>query len=96
VSGVVALLVERKPTITPDEVRALLMKTASAFFARPKGEEDGAGLVDRVCALQALTAATTSELVPLQSGPRPCIEGHRPAETHASPQSIRAPLKSSA
>ena len=55
VSGVAALLVERKPTITPDELRALLMKTATAFSAKPKGEEDGAGLVDPVGALQALT-----------------------------------------
>src|SRR5262249_19905425 len=37
VSGVVALLVERKPTITPDEVRAILIKTATAFSSKPKG-----------------------------------------------------------
>jgi len=63
-AGVVALLVERKPTITPDEVRAILMKTATAFSAKPKGEEDGAGLVDPVGALQALLAAKTSEIAP--------------------------------
>src|SRR5262249_57699894 len=39
VSGVAALLVERKPTITPDELRAILIKTATAFSAKPKGEE---------------------------------------------------------
>src|SRR5262249_45884321 len=57
VSGVAALLVERKPTITPDEVRAILMRTATAFSARPRGEEDGAGLVDPLGALRALTPA---------------------------------------
>ena len=69
VSGVAALLVERKPTITPDEVRALLMKTATAFSAKPKGEEDGAGLVDPVGALQALAGAKTSDAVPSRSAP---------------------------
>jgi filamentous hemagglutinin family protein len=67
VSGVAALLVERKPTITPDEVRALLMKTSTAFSAKPKGEEDGAGLVDPVGALQALAGAKTSDSVPSRS-----------------------------
>jgi hypothetical protein len=61
VSGVAALILERKPTITPDELRALLMRTATAFSAKPKGEEDGAGLVDPVGALQALAGAKTSE-----------------------------------
>jgi filamentous hemagglutinin family protein len=55
VSGVAALLVERKPTITPDEVRAVLMRTATPYTKRPKGEEDGAGLVDPIAALQSLT-----------------------------------------
>jgi subtilisin family serine protease len=65
VSGVAALLDERKPTITPDEVRAILMKTATAFSSKPKGEEDGAGLVDPAGALQILAAgAKTSETVP--------------------------------
>jgi len=70
VSGVAALLVERKPTITPDELRAILIKTATAFSAKPKGEEDGAGLVDPVGALQALAgAAKTSETVPARTAP---------------------------
>jgi subtilisin family serine protease len=68
VSGVAALLVERNPTITPDEVRAVLMRTATAFSAKPKGEEDGAGLVDPVGALKVLTGAKTSEILPSQSG----------------------------
>jgi hypothetical protein len=73
VSGVAALLVERKPNITPDEVRAILMRTATAFSSRPKGEEDGAGLVDPVGALKALTAAKTSEAVPSTGGLRASV-----------------------
>jgi len=64
VSGVAALLVERKPTITPDEVRAVLMRTARAFAALPKGELDGAGLIDPVGALQAVALGRSSEASP--------------------------------
>ena len=45
------------------------MKTATAFSAKPKGEEDGAGLVDPVGALKALTPPKTSEVLPSQNGP---------------------------
>ena len=43
VSGIAALMIERKPSLTPDDVRALLLATA-----RPLGpsERTGAGLVD--------------------------------------------------
>jgi subtilisin family serine protease len=54
VSGVAALLVERRPTITPDEVRGLLMRTAHAMNVRGKDDLDGAGLVDPVAALSQL------------------------------------------
>ena len=50
VSGVAALLIERNPSLTPDEVRRILMRTAKALG--PKG--GGYGLVN---ALDALTAA---------------------------------------
>ena len=54
VSGVVALLLERNPSLTPNDVRRLLMRTAKALG--PKGHERdfGAGLVN---ALQAVSSA---------------------------------------
>ena len=69
VSGVAALLVERKPDITPDEVRAILMRTAIPYSARPKGEEDGAGLVDPVAALKALGPSQAAQVVPGPAAP---------------------------
>jgi len=69
VSGVAALLVERKPTITPDEVRAILIRTATPFSGRPKGEEDGAGLVDPAAALQALGPSQAAQVAPRASAP---------------------------
>jgi len=68
VSGVAALLVERKPSITPDEVRTILMRTAIPYAARPKGEEDGAGLVDPVAALKALGPGQSVQVVPHTNG----------------------------
>jgi hypothetical protein len=54
VSGIVALLVELKPSITPDEVRKVLQSTA--FDLGPKGPDDqfGAGRVDAERAVMAL------------------------------------------
>ena len=54
VSGVVALLLERNPRLTPKDVRRILMRTAKHLGPRGSEREYGAGLVD---ALQAVTAA---------------------------------------
>jgi subtilisin family serine protease len=55
VSGVVALLIERNPSITPADVRRILMSTAKDLGPKGKDRDFGAGLVN---ALQAVTAAT--------------------------------------
>ncbi len=54
ISGIAALLVELKPSITPDEVRKVLQSTA--FDLGPKGPDDqfGAGLADAERAVMAL------------------------------------------
>jgi subtilisin family serine protease len=49
VSGVAALLLERNPSLTPDEVRKILTSTATKLKARP--EDVGAGLIDPYDAL---------------------------------------------
>ena len=54
VSGVVALLIERNPNLTPKDVRRILMRTAKHLGPRGSEREFGAGLVN---ALQAVTAA---------------------------------------
>jgi hypothetical protein len=54
VSGVVALLIERNPHLTPKDVRRILMRTAKHLGPRGSEREFGAGLVN---ALQAVTAA---------------------------------------
>jgi Subtilase family len=54
ISGIAALLVELKPSITPDEVRKVLQSTA--FDLGPKGPDDqfGAGLADAERAVMAI------------------------------------------
>jgi len=53
VSGVAALLIERNPSLTPAEVRKILMDTAKDLGPRGRDRDYGAGLVN---ALKALTA----------------------------------------
>jgi subtilisin family serine protease len=53
VSGVVALLIERNPSLTPAEVRKILMDTAKDLGPKGRDRDFGAGLVN---ALKALTA----------------------------------------
>ena len=52
VSGIVALLLERKPGLSPNAVRHILRSTARELGPRGRDELFGAGLVD---ALQAIT-----------------------------------------
>ena len=55
VSGVVALLIERNPKLTPGDVRRILTRTAKSLGPR---ERSGAGLVN---AYQAVSNASSRE-----------------------------------
>jgi subtilisin family serine protease len=57
VSGVVALLLERNPSLRPADIRRILMRTAKSIAPKGHEREYGAGLVD---AYQAVTAARPS------------------------------------
>jgi hypothetical protein len=54
VSGIAALLVELKPSITPDEVRNILQSTAFALGRKGPDDQFGAGLADAERAVMAL------------------------------------------
>jgi subtilisin family serine protease len=51
ISGVVALLLERKPDLSPADVRRLLMATAADLGPRGRDDMFGAGLIDAVRAV---------------------------------------------
>jgi subtilisin family serine protease len=57
VSGLAALMLERNPALKPDEVRAILMKTARDLGAPGRDDLFGAGEADAFAAVSAVTAA---------------------------------------
>jgi subtilisin family serine protease len=57
VSGLAALMLERNPALKPDEVRAILMKTARDLGAPGRDDLFGAGEADAFAAVSAVAAA---------------------------------------
>ena len=58
VSGVIALILERKPNLDPDSVRRILLSTAKDLGPVGQDEQFGAGLADAYQALLALEPRT--------------------------------------
>jgi subtilisin family serine protease len=54
VSGVAALLIERNPSLTPKDVRAILMRTAKSLGPKGRDQDFGAGLVNAFKAVSAV------------------------------------------
>jgi subtilisin family serine protease len=54
VSGVAALLIERNPSLTPKDVRAILMRTATSLGPKGRDQDFGAGLVNAFKAVSAV------------------------------------------
>jgi hypothetical protein len=72
VSGLAALMLERNPTLKPDELRAILMKTARDLGAPGRDDLFGAGEAD---AFAAVSAVATPPVVPLATvSDRPAAE----------------------
>jgi subtilisin family serine protease len=81
ISGLAALLMERNPALKPDEVRAILTKTARDLGAPGRDDLFGAGEAD---AFGAVTAVAGSDTVPVASADQP------PAVKVAEPQAAPA------
>jgi hypothetical protein len=58
VSGVVALIIERAPTLGPDEVRSILMRSAAALSGQDAKDNSGAGLADALRAVESANDST--------------------------------------
>jgi subtilisin family serine protease len=65
VSGLAALMLERNPALKPDEVRAILMKTARDLGAPGRDDLFGAGEADAYAAVSAVAAPA----VPVAAAP---------------------------
>jgi subtilisin family serine protease len=86
VSGVVALVLQRAPGLSPDALRDVLLKTAKDLGPVGKDPEFGAGLVDAYQAIMAVqppsaaasaqpaSATVSVQDVSLQSAPAPQVE----------------------
>lgn len=74
VTGVVALILERKPDLNPDQVRAILQSTARDLGPKGQDTQFGAGLVNAYGALQAeappLVAETPQTIERVSTGGR--------------------------
>lgn len=66
ISGLAALMLERNPALKPDEVRAILMKTARDLGAPGQDDLFGAGAAD---AFAAVSAAGSTPGVPVAAAP---------------------------
>jgi subtilisin family serine protease len=53
VSGIVALLLERNPKLTPDDVRRILTSSATRLGPQDRNDDYGSGLVDPVKAVES-------------------------------------------
>src|SRR5438477_63105 len=92
VSGAVALLLQRQPSLTPDQVKALLVGTAQQFgqdstATLPDPTARGAGLLDALAAVSGsgFSATTSGGALPTAPLSEPAIanRGHRPADGFA-------------
>jgi subtilisin family serine protease len=61
-SGVVALLLGRKPDLTPDAVKRIIMSTAHALGPKGRDDQFGAGLIDANSAILAVEGRPAAEL----------------------------------
>jgi hypothetical protein len=82
VSGLAALMLERNPALKPDEVRAILMKTARDLGAVGRDDLFGAGEAD---AFAAVSAVVTAPAVPVAA-----VSGTPAAKTSPDRQDVPA------
>ena len=69
VSGLAALMLERNPALRPDELRALLMKTARDLGAPGPDDQFGAGEADAYAAVLAVTSAPATPVAATSDAP---------------------------
>ena len=69
VSGLAALVLERNPALKPDEVRAILMKTARDLGATGRDDLFGAGEADAYAAVLAVVVAPATPVAAVSDTP---------------------------
>jgi hypothetical protein len=69
ISGIAALLLERNPALKPNEVRAILVKTARDLGAPGRDDLFGAGEADAYGAVSAVTSAPATPIATVSDRP---------------------------
>ena len=69
VSGIVALLLERNPKLTPADIRRILQASAKRLGAGERDDNFGSGLIDPLKALQLADPRTAAATPPPASKP---------------------------
>ena len=82
VSGLVALLLERNPTLGPEDVRKILTTSARRLSGKDRDDDFGSGLVDPSKAIQTAgdlkSADMTGTVAPQPPAPRPSTPARPP------------------
>ena len=78
ISGLAALLLERNPALKPDEVRAILMKTARDLGAPGRDDLFGAGEADAYAAVSAVAPAPATPVATVSDRPAGEVVPDRP------------------
>jgi hypothetical protein len=78
VSGLAALMLERNPALKPDQVRALLMKTARDLGPPGRDDQFGAGEADAFAAVSAVSTTPAAPVAEAAGRPAPNSGSERP------------------
>jgi Subtilase family len=92
VSGLVALMLERNPALKPDEVRAILMKTARDLGAPGRDDLFGAGEADAFAAVSAVAAAPAVPVAAVSD--RPAAENVQERQEVPATRALNQPAAS--
>ena len=69
VSGIVALLLERNPKLTPADIRRILTASAKRLAPGERDDNFGSGLIDPMQALQLADPRTATTTPPVPARP---------------------------
>ncbi len=69
ISGLAALMLERNPALKPDELRAILMRTARDLGSPGRDDQFGAGEADAFAAVSAIVAASAVPVAAIPAAP---------------------------
>ena len=90
ISGLAALMLERNPALKPDEVRAILMKTARDLGPPGRDDQFGAGEADAFAAVSAVVS--TAPAVPVaEVSDRPATESARCRQEVSTTRALAPP-----